>query len=117
MARRPNKQPQSSVERYREMIWALVAEVNRGPDYDRFTDPKLAFGDYKTRLDLLNAISKAAVADRQLEDLAAIHSKLRQAEDTIAEMMRASADERHHRAARVETGRPAGDGVTGPALH
>lgn len=107
----------SSVERYREMIWRLVEEVHKGPDYDRFSDPKMAFGDYRTRLDLLNAISKAAGADKQLEDLAAIHRKLRQAEDTIAEMMKATADERHHRAARVEVGCAAGDGSTVPSVH
>jgi hypothetical protein len=107
----------SSVERYREMIWTLVTEANKGPDYERFADPKLAFGDYRTRLDLLNAISKAAVADKQLEDLAAIHRKLREAEETIAEMLRATADERHHRAARVEAGCAAGDGSAGTSVH
>ena len=108
----------SSVERYRAKIWKLVEEVEAGPDFDTYSaDPRVAIAVYKTRLDLLNAISKAALADKGLEDLAAIHNKLREAEATIAEMMRAQSDERHNRATRVEAGRVAEDGGAKPPLH
>ena len=109
---------QSSVEWYRDRIRSLVEEVERGPDFDAYNgDFHIATGVYKTRLELLNALSKAALADKGLEDLASIHRKLREAETTIAEMLRATADERHHRAARVSSGRAVGDGVPGTPLH
>lgn len=108
----------SSTERYRELLWTLTQKAVAGPDHDKWPgDPRLAFAEYRVSLELLSAVAKAATSDKQLEDLSAIQKRLREAEDLVAEMMKASASERHNSATRLTVGRALGAGVTREPIH
>lgn len=91
-----------SIELYRRDIRGLVAELKRGPKYEEARgDMRVAHAQYKLRIELLNAISKAALADKQLEDIAALQRKMRELEAALDEKQGIGEHTRHHQRARL----------------
>ena len=114
----PGPEDSYSVAQYRALLWDLVAEVKQGPRLQDYPgDPRLAFAAYHLRLELVSTVSKAASTDKGLENLDSILKRLREAENLVAEMTKASANERHNSATRLAAGRPVGVGVPGEPLH
>lgn len=121
MRGRPNSVARTvanSSEEYRARIRRLVDEIEQGPVAPEGGGSlQVSLALFRAKCDALNAISKAAIADKQLEDLATLKRKLLEAHKTIEEIMRPSADERHNRATRILGGRAAGTPVEPSQAH
>lgn len=110
-----------SPDGYRKMMWSLSHAAEKAAEE----------GNAKvlaTATRALNGITRAAAVDKQLEDLATLHSKIKQLQQTIEALNATKADQRHQQAARIDDADNAsatavdgewsrGSGIGSPPIH